>query len=206
MSDDREQTRAEDLEQQPDLPVLLEEVMKGSAERIHAAMPGIIRAVNATTGRVSVQPSIKKSGEDEEPVIPDVPVLQLRVGAAKVTLPVAVNDPVLLIYADRSLDEWAGDGGSRVVTAADPRAHDATDCWALPFGPGSFDALNLVLTCSALVLLGGSSTQATNAVVGASAAAQAAIAALVTSPSEPVANAIVAALKLLLFSTKVKVA
>lgn len=156
---------AEDVEASPDVAQLLEEALRGASEAIHVGGPGVAQSVSMGSGRAAVQPAVSKSGEDREPTIPDVPVLQLRSRMFELTIPLSGGEPVLLIHADRSLDEWAA-GGGEVVEARDPRAHDVTDAVALPLAPGGSDAANLVirrLSGAGLILIGGDAATATQA-------------------------------------------
>ncbi len=167
-TDEELQLADEDAQGVPDLPVLLEEVIQATLERMHACAPAVVQAVDAVAGTVSAQPTVTKTGEGDEPVIPSVPMLQLRTALAEVTLPGAAGAPVLLLYSDRSLDEWAASSGARPAAAKDPRAHDPSDALAVPLAPGGADAANVVIRClsaAGLVLLGGDVATATHAVL-----------------------------------------
>src|SRR5699024_8745233 len=63
------------------------------------------------------------------------------------TMPLQSGDGVLLIFADRSLDEWKRSGGP--VAPADRRQHELTDAIAvpslLPFSDAGADPDNVVL-------------------------------------------------------------
>lgn len=135
-----EEIAAEDQEGSPDLAVVLERTMSAVAERMHTAAPGIATSVNAVAGTVSAQQAVTRAGEEAEPEVPEVPVLQIRSSLGGLRVPLAAGDPVLLVHANRSLDEWARSDGRQVLEAEDPRAHDPSDAMAIPAGPGAAGA------------------------------------------------------------------
>ena len=115
----------------PNLSQLLEEVILAAAQDVRCAIPGVITAVDMTTGRVSVQPGVSMTGKSD-PVIPDVPLLQMVMGKVRFSLPVATGDQVLLVFGDRNLDRWISSGGGTARGTDDPRAHDLSDALAIP--------------------------------------------------------------------------
>ena len=70
-------------------------------------------------------------------MIYNVPVLFPRSRKAAVTFPLEKGDTVLLVFAERSLDEWIEKGGNK-VSPEDPRRHDMSDAIAIP---GCFHAV-----------------------------------------------------------------
>ena len=104
---------------------------------VHTALPGRIESYDPATQKANVKPLIKRlvateSGEElveELPVIPQVPIVFPRTTAFHITFPVAAGDHVLLVFNERSIDNFlAGDGED-----TDPdefRMHDLTDAVA----------------------------------------------------------------------------
>ena len=76
----------------------------------------------------------------EYPVIPNVPVKWPRAagGKAFIHLPLAAGDDVILVFSQRSLDNWKSQGG--MSDPADPRKHHLTDAYALVGGSALPDA------------------------------------------------------------------
>lgn len=112
---------------------------------IHICLPGRIESYDYTTQKASVKPLLKRVYEDDGeiqalPVIVDVPVIFARSGGASLTFPIAEGDGVLLIFAERSLDEWLTLGGDQAPV--DPRKFDLTDAIAIP-GLNSFNVDSL---------------------------------------------------------------
>lgn len=104
---------------------------------LHTAMPGVVLSFSGTSGRATVQPSLKYSARGEDgkrivrsrPAIANVPCLVLRGGQARITMPIAAGDPALLVFAEQSLDRWKARSG--VVDPVDFRRFDMTDAIAL---------------------------------------------------------------------------
>lgn len=112
---------------------LLRSAAASALRGVHTALPGRILSYDAGAQRASVQPALgrKQPGGEEEklPVLNDVPVLWPRSGGASMTFPVRSGDGCLLVFCERSLDEWKGQGGE--VTPSDPRQMDLSDAVAL---------------------------------------------------------------------------
>jgi len=106
---------------------------KNEIANIHTAAPGTILSYDSDTGLASVQPSLQFKVPDgrvlDMPVIVGVPVQwpSGMGGDASVTLPLQSGDSVLLVFAERSLDDWLKGGESE-----DPRKFDLTDAFAIP--------------------------------------------------------------------------
>lgn len=104
----------------------------GSA--LHVSLPGRVEQYDHTQQRANVLPLIKRRYADQSiesmPVIPDVPLVWPRAGGAQLTMPVKRGDGVLLVFADRSLDNWLSQGGE--IEPNDPRQHDVSDAVAIP--------------------------------------------------------------------------
>lgn len=98
------------------------------------ALPAKIETYDETKQLASVKPLLNRKLKDESelilPVINNVPVIFPRTANAIISLPIAVGDKVLLVFADRSLDEWLSSGNE--VFPADNRMHDLSDAIALP--------------------------------------------------------------------------
>lgn len=121
----------------PNWTQLLEEVIAAAGQEIRSAMPGVITGVAADRSTASVQPAVRRAGADgDDPVIPDVPVLWPRSSKGRITWPLEAGDGCLLIFADRSLEEWESADGEKAVEATDPRTHDITDALCIPLGLG----------------------------------------------------------------------
>ena len=110
---------------------------------LRVAAPATITKYDKDTRIAEVQPLIMRKAFDAPfpvplPIIPNVPVVHPQTAKGGIILPVAPGDPVTLLFADRSLDDWKASTGLLPVFAQDKRKHDLSDCWAIPGGwPGA---------------------------------------------------------------------
>ncbi len=65
----------------------------------------------------------------EYPILVDVPVIFLGGGGFSLTFPIAKGDECLLLFNDRSIDDWFSKG--QVSTVSSPRLHSFSDGFAL---------------------------------------------------------------------------
>lgn len=103
---------------------------------INTAIPAKVLSYNAIEQRAVVQPLINTLLKDDR-VFPsssmeDVPVIFPGSGKSMMTFPLNVNDTVLLIFSQRSLDKWKSTKNSNAVNPEDFRKHDFSDAIAIP--------------------------------------------------------------------------
>jgi hypothetical protein len=113
---------------------LLRLAVEAGLSDIHTCMPATIEKYDFEHQKASVKPSIKKAYRDGEiaemPVIEGVPVVFPRSGGASLTFPVNQGDAVMLLFSERSLENWLIEGGEQ--EPGDPRRMDLTDAIAIP--------------------------------------------------------------------------
>lgn len=118
----------------PTFGQVLRLAMRTHMSDVHVSMPGRIESYEAGTQKASVQPLLQLTLEDGTrqrlPVINNVPVVWPRGGGAILSFPLAAGDGVLLIFSERSLDEWLAQGGE--TAPDDPRSFDLSDAIAVP--------------------------------------------------------------------------
>lgn len=106
---------------------------------LHTAMPGIIESFDAVKQTASVQPAVRRifkrtDGEDvflvpeALPLLINVPVQFPRGGGFSLTFPVTKGDECLLVFCERSIDNWHQYGGLR--DPAGKRFHHLSDATA----------------------------------------------------------------------------
>jgi hypothetical protein len=118
--------------------VLDDAIASGLYGLVHVSMPGVVQAYHRATQTADVQPIVRARQLDEEgnvtplrlPVLPGVPVSFPQGGGCSITWDLAAGDVVLLLIAERSLDEWKATAAMD-VTPADPRRFDLSDAVAL---------------------------------------------------------------------------
>lgn len=116
------------------LPEAIRQAVGYQLDHLHTALPGRVESFDPTTGRATVQPVVKKRYADGRveslPVVPNVPVVWPRTGAAALSLKLVKGDGVLLVFAERALERWLALGGEQEPGA--PRRHDLSDAVAIP--------------------------------------------------------------------------
>ena len=117
-------------------------MLDGRQSSIWTAIPAIVQSVDFETMTVEVQPTIQGTVEDENgavqsvnlPLLVDVPIVFPSAGGFLITLPIAVGDEVLVVFASRCIDAWWQSGG--INRPMEARMHDLSDGFAIP-GPRS---------------------------------------------------------------------
>lgn len=111
---------------------LLNVIIANKLADMHTCMPAKVVSYDFKTRKATVQPALNQKYNDGEvvelPVIHNVPVIHPAAGGASITLPVKKDDPVLLVFSERSLEEWLQNGKQN--TPDDPRQNDLTDAVA----------------------------------------------------------------------------
>lgn len=115
---------------------------------VHTCLPGTIASYDEATQTATIAPAVKfkyrkADGTIENyapPAIPKVPIAFPGGEGWSITWPLAAGDPVTLVFAERSLDEWRTVRGS-AHEARDVRRFDLTDAIAIPGGRSPADPL-----------------------------------------------------------------
>lgn len=126
---------AEEVE--PTLASMILRAITGRVGEVHTAAPGIVQSWNPTTGTAAVKMALNQNYLLNDntrqtvpgPVLHDVPVWYPRGGGFHQAWPLTAGDEVLLIFAERSIDEWLVKGGQ--VTPRPGHMHDTSDAIAL---------------------------------------------------------------------------
>ena len=137
----------------PTLAGVIRDAIASRLADVHVSLPARIVSYDAATQKAEVQPEIKRTFIDgtsaDLPIIVDVPVAWPRAGKAYLHMPLKAGDQVMLVFSERSLDEWKNRGGS--VKPKELRKFSISDAWAVPGGypfsnvvPASASDLTLV--------------------------------------------------------------
>lgn len=122
----------------PTLAELLNYAAEKQSAALRVALPARVKRYDADAQVVDVEPAIgdRFEGADGEvvslalPVVCNVPLIFPGAGPWSVTFPVAVDDTVMLVFSDRSIDAWTDQGG--VTNPDDARRHHISDAVAYP--------------------------------------------------------------------------
>jgi len=127
-------------DKRPTLPDVLSGLLGKSADGMRVCLPAKVIAHNAALGTATVQISVSGQRNGSiitEPALRDVPVFGWGSMRAAIRPPILPGDPVLLLFGDRDLDAWKAGRGVASVASETPRAHDLSDCVAVPIMWGS---------------------------------------------------------------------
>jgi len=118
----------------PSLQRTLFSAIDAALGQVHTALPAIIDKYDHATQTAEVKPALRRRFADDSvvelPVIPGVPVLWPGSADGGICWPLTRGDAVMLMFSERSMDEWMANGG--VVTPSDGRRFDLTDAVAIP--------------------------------------------------------------------------
>lgn len=123
----------------PDLAEVIRRAVERGTARIHTSIPGRVLSYDAGSQTATVQPVIRSRFRDADgeiltylpPQIANVPVAFPSGGGCSITWPLNSGDPVLLVFAERSTDEWRSRKGND-HEPTDPRRFDLSDAIAIP--------------------------------------------------------------------------
>lgn len=114
----------------PKLSTVVRHGVEDVIEQLYTAIPAVVVNYNPTQGWCTADPMVADHEGRQLPRCERVPVAHLRWGGFAISAPLAEGDLVLLLCADRSIDELLAGGGPS--TPNDPRRHDLSDAIALP--------------------------------------------------------------------------
>lgn len=143
----------------PSLAEVIRLAMEHRLQDVHVALPGRIEKYDAASQKADVQPMIQRrvaTSEGDEilealPKLTDVPIVFPRSKEFFVSFPLAAGDYVLLVFNERSLDNFYIGELDEQADPDDFRLHDISSAVAIPgFWPekGALkeaDAANLVV-------------------------------------------------------------
>lgn len=121
---------------------------------VNVCLPGrITKIIDLKKRKISVQPEIKRvfldGDELEPPIIENVPLKYTGSSDAILHFPINIGDKVIIIFSQRSLDNWLTSG--KVTTPGIRRFFDLSDAIAIP-GLQSFKNHSLIENNNDVVL------------------------------------------------------
>lgn len=122
---------------------ILRQAINFQLSNVNTSIPARIESYEESQKKASVKPLLKSETSTGEiidlPVITNVPVIFPKGGNFSMQWPLNEGDTVLIIFTQRSLDEWLSSGGE--VINRDPRQFSLSDAIAIP-GLNSFAESN----------------------------------------------------------------
>lgn len=181
---------------QPSETDTIREIVRSEIARLHTSIPAVVLSYDRTTQRATVQPVVRFSRRDAEtgervtyqaPPIANCPVAWPSSGSASLTWDLANGDPCVLVFSERSLDEWLTTGEID-NEPADPRRHHLSDAVVFPGARSFADALPAAAYAAGATVLRGADIR-----LGSSAASDAvALSSLVSGALSTLKTAITA--------------
>lgn len=112
-------------------------LIEGRLVDLHTCLPGIVEKYDATTKKADIKPAIKRKYIDGDelidlPVIPNVPMCFYQTKTSLISMPVKVGDDVLIMFSERSIDEWKSSPGGISKDPGDTRKFNLSDAYAIP--------------------------------------------------------------------------
>jgi hypothetical protein len=116
---------------------ILTNAFAGHLDDVHIALPGLITSYDYKTKKAQVQPTIKKVFVDgvkvSMPIISDVPVLWPGTSQGVLHFEIkAGTDPCLIIFSERSLENWLSSEPTQILEPGDPRQFHLSDAICIP--------------------------------------------------------------------------
>lgn len=103
---------------------------------LNVSIPARITSYNPTLQKCSCKPLIDNLLRDGRrigmPLIEDIPVIFPSTNLSALTFPVNIGDTVLLLFSQRSLDNWLSSRDTNPVNPEDFRKHNLSDAIAIP--------------------------------------------------------------------------
>ena len=131
----------------PDLAEILNRRMAETMTKINCCHLGTVKSFNSLKQTVTASINYKAVVDGklyEYPLLLDVPVFVYSGGGSRITMPVAAGDTCILLFNDRSIDNWLTTGDVSSVPNGE-RVHDMSDaiCFVglFPYG-GSLSGFN----------------------------------------------------------------
>ena len=113
----------------PSLERLAQVAINSALKDVHTALPGIIEAFDSDTQLAEIQIAVSRIYVNDRvipiPKLIKVPVWFPRGGGFTITLPVKKGDECLVVFNERSIDNWNKFGDVRKPN--DKRKHDISD-------------------------------------------------------------------------------
>jgi hypothetical protein len=121
----------------PTLAETIKTAIDSELVNFNTCLPGIVEKYNAATKTADIQPAIKRKYTKDNslvslPVIPNVPMCFFQTRTSLISVPVKAGDDVLLVFSERSIDNWKSSVGGAQVDPADIRKFALSDAFAIP--------------------------------------------------------------------------
>lgn len=145
----------------PKLEDIIERAVQEGLYDANFCCPAVVTNYDASKRKARVKPQVNRTynGEPlEMPEIDSVPVIFPSGGGATLSMPLKVGDTVLVVFSDRSIEEWSQNG--ILSTPKDRRSHAVSDAFCIP-GLYSFKEVDAVDANDVVLSYGGTEMRIT---------------------------------------------
>lgn len=138
---------------------IFQQLQDAATSGTRTCLPGEVTEYEHSEQKASVQPAVDFQYIDPEteeivfetpPVVPNCPVAFPSAAGFSFTFPLSPGDPVVLVFSERSTDEWLSQGGTG-HEPADSRRFDLSDAIVVPGGRPFGDAVQEVADNAAVL-------------------------------------------------------
>lgn len=113
--------------------IAIQTAIDSNLKELHTALPAVVTKFTASTQLIDCQPTIKRKLNGQLvnlPLLVDVPIRYMKSANFSINFPLNVDDHVLIICAERCIDNWLTTGEIR--SPDDIRKHTLSDAFAIP--------------------------------------------------------------------------
>lgn len=120
------------------LPEILEKFLRNALKQVHTIKPAKVVSIdhsgNRLKAKILTDTYYPNDTNIPQPDVFDVPffVLSANRGDAKITMPIAVDDLVLILFSDRDYETYLDTDGQSLVKCKNIKTHDYNPILALP--------------------------------------------------------------------------
>lgn len=115
------------------LESVIQTAIDSALKEVHTCLPAVVVKVNHSEQLIDAQITIQRKMAGELvnlPLLVNVPIRYWRSKTFSITFPIEVNDHVMIIFSERSIDTWLTEGG--IQNPFDFRKFSLSDAFAIP--------------------------------------------------------------------------
>jgi len=118
---------------QTSLEKVIQIAIDTALKELHTCLPAIVTKVDMVNQLIDAQVTIQRKLGDQLinlPLLINVPIRYYKSKTFSITFPIEINDHVMIVFSERSIDNWLQNGG--IQNPFDVRKHSLSDAFAFP--------------------------------------------------------------------------
>lgn len=115
------------------LEKVIQTAIDSALKEVHTCLPAIVTRVDYPNQLIDAQITIQRKLAGvlvNLPLLVNVPIRYMKSSTFSITFPIEINDNVMVLIAERSIDTWLTEGG--IKDPVDIRKFDLSDAFAIP--------------------------------------------------------------------------